>query len=57
MKGTTTQIGRYGEDLAAAHLIRNGFTVVRRNFRVARNGSQNAIGKRNGKLSSVDYGR
>ncbi|MBQ7320849.1 MAG: YraN family protein [Clostridia bacterium] len=37
MKGTTTQIGRYGEDLAAAHLIRNGFTVVRRNFRVARN--------------------
>ena len=37
MKGTTTQIGRYGEDLAAAHLIQNGFTVTRRNFRVARN--------------------
>ena len=36
MKGTTTQIGRYGEDLAAAHLIENGFTVTRRNYRVGR---------------------
>lgn len=37
MKGTTTQIGRYGEDLAAAHLIQHGFTVTRRNFRVSNN--------------------
>ena len=37
MKGSTTQIGRYGEDLAAAHLIEHGFTVTRRNYRVSRN--------------------
>ena len=37
MRGTTTQIGRYGEDLAAAHLIENGFTITRRNYRVSRN--------------------
>ena len=37
MRGTTTQIGRYGEDLAAAHLIEHGFTVIRRNYRVSRN--------------------
>ena len=37
MRGTTTQIGRYGEDLAAAHLIENGFTVIRRNYRISRN--------------------
>ena len=37
MKGSTTQIGRYGEDLAAAHLIEHGFTVTRRNFRAGRN--------------------
>ena len=37
MRGTTTQIGRYGEDLAAAHLIRQGFTITRRNFRIGRN--------------------
>ena len=36
MKGTTTQIGRYGEDLAAAHLIEHGFTITRRNYRVGR---------------------
>ena len=36
MRGTTTQIGRYGEDLAAAHLIEHGFTVTRRNYRVGR---------------------
>ena len=36
MRGTTTQIGRYGEDLAAAHLIGHGFTVTRRNYRVGR---------------------
>ncbi len=36
MRGTTTQIGRYGEDLAAAHLIAHGFTVTRRNYRVGR---------------------
>ncbi len=37
MIGNTTQIGRYGEDLAAAHLIRHGFAIVRRNYRVGRN--------------------
>ena len=37
MKGTTTQIGHYGEDLAAAHLIQNGFQIVRRNYRVSHN--------------------
>ena len=37
MNATTTQIGRYGEDLAAAHLIENGFTVIRRNYRMGRN--------------------
>ena len=36
MRGTTTQIGRYGEDLAAAHLIEHGFTITRRNYRVGR---------------------
>ena len=36
MKGTATQIGRYGEDLAAAHLIEHGFTITRRNYRVGR---------------------
>lgn len=37
MRGTTTQIGRYGEDLAAAHLIEHGFTVTRRNYRAGKN--------------------
>lgn len=37
MNHTTTQLGRYGEDLAAAHLIEQGFTITRRNYRVARN--------------------
>ena len=36
MRGPTTQIGRYGEDLAAAHLIEHGFTITRRNYRVGR---------------------
>ena len=37
MRGTTTQIGRFGEDLAAAHLIEHGFTITRRNYRAGRN--------------------
>lgn len=37
MNGNTTQIGRYGEDLAAAHLIEQGFSITRRNFRVGHN--------------------
>lgn len=37
MRGTTTQIGRYGEALAAAHLIGQGFTVTRRNYRAGHN--------------------
>lgn len=37
MNGTTTQIGRYGEDIAAAHLIENGFTVIERNVRQGHN--------------------
>lgn len=37
MNGTTTQIGRYGEDVAAAHLREQGYTVLLRNYRQGHN--------------------
>jgi len=37
MNGTTTQIGRYGEDIAAAHLIENGFSITLRNYHQGHN--------------------
>lgn len=30
---TTTVIGRYGEDVAADYLVKNGYTIVTRNYR------------------------
>lgn len=30
---TTTAIGRYGEDVAADYLVKNGYTIITRNYR------------------------
>ncbi|WBQ07712.1 YraN family protein [Kribbella sp. CA-293567] len=32
---TTNAVGQYGEDLAARHLVDNGFTILDRNWRCA----------------------
>ena len=36
-KPSTTDIGRYGEDVAAKHLKKQGYRIVARNFRAGRN--------------------
>lgn len=36
-KPTTTDIGRYGEDVAAKHLKKQGYRIVKRNFRSGHN--------------------
>ena len=34
---TTTEIGRFGEDVAAKHLKKQGFRILERNFRASHN--------------------
>ena len=34
---TTTDIGRYGEEIAVKHLKKNGYKILKRNYRAGRN--------------------
>ncbi|MBI2033444.1 MAG: YraN family protein [Candidatus Levybacteria bacterium] len=53
MSDYNIRLGKIGEDLATQHILRNGFSIIEKNFRW-RGGEIDLIAQKNGKLHFIE---